>query len=219
MKSPRAARSAGRPRDHDKARAILDVAWSLFLERGVEATSIEAIAAAAKVSKVTLYSHYPDRVALFEASVLREMERIEQAQGIHKQDTAMPFVEQLRAFGMGIMFFLTSKPAIDFYNVVAGELRRHENLARAFYDLGPGRTRANLAALLDAGVRSKQLKKLDPYIAAEELFGLWQGFTNFQFSLGIDIDATRADLGARVDRGVRIFMSAYGIKPVQPRHP
>ena len=207
----------GRPRDHDKARAILDAAWLLFLERGVEATSIEAIAAAAKVSKVTLYTHYPDRVALFEASVLREMERIEEAQGIHRQDIDMPFVEQLSAFGMGIMSFLTSKPAIDFYSVVAGELRRHENLARAFYDLGPGRTRANLAALLDAGMRSKQLRKLDPHLAAEELFGLWQGFTNFQFSLGIDIDAIRADLSARVERGVRVFMLAYSVGSVQSR--
>ncbi|MCW6511294.1 TetR/AcrR family transcriptional regulator C-terminal domain-containing protein [Hyphomicrobiales bacterium BP6-180914] len=166
---------------------------------------------------MTLYSHYPDRTALFEASVRREMERIEQAQGLHRHDTATPFIDQLRAFGLGIMFFLTSRPAIDFYNVVAGELRRHEDLARAFYDLGPGRTRANLAALLNAGVRSKQLKKLDPHIAAEELFGLWQGFTNFQFSLGIDIDATRADLSARVERGVRIFMLAYGAKPVHSR--
>ena len=146
----------------------------------------------------------------------REMERIEQAQGIHRKDIDMPFVDQLKAFGMGIMFFLTSKPAVDFYSVVAGELRRHENLARAFYDLGPGRTRANLAALIDAGVRSEQLRTLDPHLAAEELFGLWQGFTNFQFSLGIDIDAIPADLGARVERGVRVFMLAYGIGSVQP---
>ena len=217
MKRPSAARLAGRPRDLDKVRAILDAAWLLFLERGFEATSIEAIAAAAKVSKVTLYTHYPDRVALFEASVRREMERIEQAQGFHRQDMDRPFVEQLCAFGIGIMRFLASKPAIDFYSVVAGELRRHEDLARAFYDLGPGRTRANLAALLDAGVRGKELKKLDPHLAAEELFGLWQGFTNFQFSLGIDIGTIRADLNARVDRGVRLFMLAYGAKPLPPR--
>ena len=210
MKPMGPKRAAGRPRDHDKARAILDAGWSLFLERGVEATSIEAIAGRAGVSKVTLYTHYPDRTALFKAAVLREMERIEQAQGLHVMDPAMPTEDQLIAFGQGIMSFLASKPAIDFYSAVAGELRRHEALARAFFDLGPGRTHANLAALLEAGMRRGDLVELDPDRAAEELFGLWQGFTNFQFSLGIDVVVIRDDLDQRVQRGVRLFMLAYG---------
>ncbi len=211
MKPKTPPRGAGRPRDQDKARAILDAAWTSFLERGVEATSIESIAAKAGVSKVTLYSHYPDRTALFRAAVLREMERIEQAQGLHAMDPVLPIADQLSAFGQGIMAFLASKPAIDFYAVVAGELRRHETLARAFYDLGPGRTHANLAALLDAAMRRGELLALDPNRAAEDLFGLWQGLTNFHFALKIDVDTIRDDLEARVNRGVHLFMRLYGV--------
>ena len=205
-------RPVGRPRDHEKARAILDAGWALFLENGVEATAIEAIAAKAGVSKVTLYSHYPDRTALFKAAVLREMERIEQAQGVNSPNPAQPIAEALYVFGLGIMTFLTTKPAIDFYSVVAGELRRHEDLARAFYELGPGRTRANLAALLVAGMERGELNLLDPQQAAEELFGLWQGFTNFQFSLGIDIAAIHSDLERRVERGVSLFLKMYALE-------
>lgn len=208
------SRPVGRPKDHDKARAILDAGWQLFLAHGVEATSIEAIAARAGVSKVTLYKYYPDRTTLFKAAVLREMERIEQAQGVHQPTAVQPIAAQLRAFGLGIMTFLTSQPAIDFYSVVAGELRRHETLARAFYDLGPGRTRANLAGLLGAAVARGELAALDPHQAAEELFGLWQGFTNFQFSLGIDIALVHADLERRVTRGVQIFLAIYELSPV-----
>ncbi len=210
MNRPTPPRSAGRPRDQAKARAILEAGWSLFLERGVEATTVEAIAARAGVSKVTLYSHYSDRTALFRAAVLMEMERIEQAQGLHAMDQATPIADQLRVFGTGIMAFLASKTAIDFYSVIAGELRRHEALARDFYDLGPGRTRANLAALLDAGMRRGELIALDPSVAAEDLFGLWQGLTNFQFALGIDVAAIRDDLDRRVRRGVDLFMHVYG---------
>lgn len=213
MKRPASGRPVGRPRDPAKARAILDAGWSLFLERGVEGTSIEAIAAEAGVSKATLYSHFPDRAALFEAAVRREMERIERAQGLPASDPPAAIGDQLRAFGAGIMGFLASKPAIDFYSAVAGELRRHGPLARTFYDLGPGRTHGNLAALLAAGVRRGELADLDPGEAAEELFGLWQGFTNFRFSLGIDVEALRDDLAARVDRGVAVFLRAYGVPP------
>ena len=195
----------------DKGRAILDAGWALFLERGVEATPIEAIAARAGVSKVTLYTHYPDKAALFRAAVEREMERIEVAQRVQASDGQPGEVaEQLRGFGLGIMTFLTSKPAIDFYSVVAGELRRHEDLARAFYDLGPGRTRRNLAGVIAAAVARGELTAVDPAHAAEELFGMWQGFTNFQMALGIDIAAIREGMPERVERAVALFLRLYG---------
>jgi len=204
------ARPPGRPRDLDKGLAVLDAGWALFLERGVDATSIGAIAARAGVSKVTLYSHYPDKPALFEAAVLREMERIEQAQQAPQDGPAVPVAEALRRFGMGILLFLTSKPAIDFYSVIAGELRRHEALARAFHRLGPGRTRADLAGLLAAAVAQGELVPLDPAQASDELFGLWQGSTNYDLLLGIGTDAIRADLPRRVDQGVALFLRCYG---------
>ncbi len=211
MTQPSEPRRPGRPRDMDKGRAILDAGWGLFLERGVEATPIEAIAARAGVSKVTLYTHYPDKAALFRAAVEREMERIEVAQQLQTSDGHPGMVaDQLRQFGFGIMAFLTSKPAIDFYSVVAGDLRRHQDLARAFYDLGPGRTRQNLAGLIAAAVDRGELTAVDPTHAAEELFGMWQGFTNFQLALGVDIAAIREGMHERVARAVGVFLRLYG---------
>lgn len=194
----------------DKGLAILDAGWALFLERGVEATPIEAIAAKAGVSKVTLYSHYPDKTALFRAAVSREMDLIQTAQRDGgADDGSTPIAGQLYGFGLGLMTFLTSKPAVDFYSVVAGELRRHEELALAFYELGPGQTRRRLAGVIQAAMLRGELIACDCGQAAEELFGLWQGFTNFQLSLGIDVDSIRAGLPKRVERGVAVFLQTY----------
>ena len=202
--------SAGRPRDVEKGVAILDAGWELFLRHGIVATSIEAIARKAGVSKVTLYTHYSDKQALFEAAIHREMLRIEAAQKVHDgaAETA-PIAEQLQQFGLGIIGFLTSPPAIDFYAVVAGELRRQPMLARAFYDLGPGRTRSNLIAILSAAMTRGELVDADAAHAADQLFGLWQGFMTYQISLGIDIDALQADVATRVQRGITAFMAIY----------
>lgn len=213
LTAPPRRRMPGRPRDLDKGLAILDAGWELFLERGVEATPIAAIAARAGVSKVTLYTHYPDKTALFRAAVEREMERIEAVQRSHAGGGPVgpaAIADQLRGFGLGIMTFLTSKPAIDFYNVVAGELRRHEDLARAFHDLGPGRTRRNLAGLIAAAVARGELSVTDPTHAADELFGMWQGFTNFEMALGIETGAIRDGLANRVERAVGSFMRLHG---------
>jgi len=47
--------------------ALLDAAERLFLAQGYQATSIDAIAAAARFTKGAVYRHFPDKQALFVA--------------------------------------------------------------------------------------------------------------------------------------------------------
>ena len=200
-------RGRGRPKDEAKAEAILDAGWSLFLERGVGAVSIESIAARAAVSKMTVYKHFSDKHALFEQAVLREMRRIKTVQVSAAGDAVNDIESALRAFGVGIMSYLATGTAIDFYNVLAGELRRHPETARTFYELGPARTVTNLASIL-AGAGDK-LEIDNPARAAEALFGLWQGASNFQLSLGIDDEQPTQAIAERVDYGIALFMRAF----------
>jgi AcrR family transcriptional regulator len=55
MVRPRSARAHGR---------VLDAALELFAARGLDATSMDAIAEASGVSKATIYKHWPDKDAL-----------------------------------------------------------------------------------------------------------------------------------------------------------
>jgi AcrR family transcriptional regulator len=55
MARPRSARAHGQ---------VLDAALTLFAERGIDATSMDAIAEASGVSKATIYKHWPDKEAL-----------------------------------------------------------------------------------------------------------------------------------------------------------
>jgi AcrR family transcriptional regulator len=48
-------------RAHNK---VLETATNLFAERGIDATSVDAIAAASGVSKATIYKHWADKDAL-----------------------------------------------------------------------------------------------------------------------------------------------------------
>lgn len=52
--------------------AILDAAYELLLEQGLEAATVEAIAAKAGVSKVTVYKWWPNRAAVIMSAFLRE---------------------------------------------------------------------------------------------------------------------------------------------------
>jgi TetR/AcrR family transcriptional regulator, mexJK operon transcriptional repressor len=201
------SRPVGRPRDAEKREAILDTAWAMFLERGVQATALEAVARQAGVSRVTLYSHFADKDALFETAVEREMIRLARTQEPLAPD--QPLRDGLIGFGLALMQFLTSPGPASYYSVLAGELRRHPELARRFYDLGPAVTLRNLAVLLHRAVGAGQITVADPDRAAEQLFGLWQGATNYQLALDLNREALIASLPLRVTSGVDLFLAAY----------
>src|SRR3546814_20477568 len=69
----RAARNAVpgpcRPKHLAKRKAILEAAKGLFPRHGYERISMDAIAAEAGVSKLTVYSHFKDKSSLFAAAV------------------------------------------------------------------------------------------------------------------------------------------------------
>lgn len=210
-------RAPGRPVDPAKRQAMVAAAWDLFLAQGVEAVGMEVIAKRAGVSKVTLYRHFADKAALLEAGVIAEMERIEAAQRHAGADGLVmpvggPVVDvstRLRQFGLGIMHFLATDNAVAFYATLAGELRRHPELAGRFWSAGPGRTRDNLIQLLRVAAERGEIEAPDPELAAEQLFGLWQGFTNLQYALGV---SDEVGIARRVDAGVELFLRAH-------RHP
>ena len=66
MEEPKTSKP-GRPRDPERMRRVIEAAAQQFLEQGFERTSMEAVAKASGVSKMTIYSYFPTKSALFEA--------------------------------------------------------------------------------------------------------------------------------------------------------
>src|SRR5258707_15731468 len=59
----------------ERDQRLIDVATRLFLDRGYDATSLDAVAEAARVSKPTVYSRYGDKRGLFAEVLRREIAR------------------------------------------------------------------------------------------------------------------------------------------------
>lgn len=186
--------------------ATLDASWRLFLAHGVDAVSMDTIAAEASVAKATVYAYFPDKRALFQEGVRREMVKIETTQRLGSPTSKDATIRDvLITFGVGIMGFLTSPAAVDFYGSLSGELRRDPELARMFYDAGPGQTLANLDAIL-SGPLVAGLAITNVRAASEMLIGMWQGMTSFQLMLGINHDDVVRSIPRRVEAGVDAFL-------------
>lgn len=61
--------SNGESRGGEKRRRILEAAWRLALRSGLRAATMEALAREAGIAKGTLYAHFPDKEAVFDAVV------------------------------------------------------------------------------------------------------------------------------------------------------
>src|SRR5947208_3105868 len=66
----------GRPRDPERFRRILEAARAHFYAHGLERASVDAIAADAGVSKMTVYSNFGSKEGLFEAVVRERTDRV-----------------------------------------------------------------------------------------------------------------------------------------------
>ncbi len=78
MESPVTKISAGRPtktQAEERHAELLDVALGMFLDKGYELTTIEALAAQLGMTKRTVYARYVDKAALFRAAVDRAIQR------------------------------------------------------------------------------------------------------------------------------------------------
>ncbi len=71
-------KSSGRLSGAARRAQLIEVGRTVFAERGYEATSVEEIAARAKVSKPVLYDHFGGKEGLYAVIVDREVERIVQ---------------------------------------------------------------------------------------------------------------------------------------------
>jgi TetR/AcrR family transcriptional regulator, mexJK operon transcriptional repressor len=198
----------GRPRDGRKQDAILDAAQHLFYAHGVEGVAIETIAAEAGVSKMTIYNNIGDKIAVFEAVVMRETAVMKSA--LDQIDAGgATLQERLVSFGQALMQFLNRPELIAGGIMIAQEAAKHPDLANRFFNAGPGRVRNMLATVIADAQSQGQLAADDPQRAAEDLVALWRGF---EPALPHAV-TNPGDLIWRVDRGVRLFLRAHAAQP------
>ena len=198
----------GRPKDQTKRNAIVNAARGLFFTRGFAATTLEAVAEAANVSKVTVYGHFGDKAGVFEAVVQAIASRIEAGFAVESAPEA-DLAGTLMAFGRALMHEIMSAEMMNFERHMSGELVQHPELARRFFEAGPGYMRAKLAKIIAEAHDRKQIKVDDPVIAANDLCGLWQGFSRPEALFGVANAPSADEIQQRVAHGVTLFLKAY----------
>jgi TetR/AcrR family transcriptional repressor of mexJK operon len=200
----------GRPRDPAKRAGILRAARELFFRHGVEAVTMEDIAARAGVAKATLYTHFGDKESLFGAMVSAETDRMAETLTTPAGAEALPLRAALEEFGVRLTSFLMDPEIVAFDRLLSAEIGRHPEYARRIAEHGPGRMHRELSALLAGAMARGELEGCEPTFAAEMLAGMFQGLWAVEARLGVRSRPAEPELRARAGRVVERFCLAFG---------
>jgi AcrR family transcriptional regulator len=191
-----------------KRRQIVDGARAVFLAQGFDAASMNDIARAAGVSKGTLYVYFKHKEQLFEAIVEQECEG--QAEGIFDLDPNDHDVEAvLTRLGFAYIRFLCRPEKASAIRTVIAIAERMPELGRKFYESGPAKGIAKLAAYIAAQVDAGVLAVDDGEVAAAQLMEAYQAmlFKSMVFNFVREPSAQQIERVVLI--AVKVFLAAY----------
>lgn len=184
---------------------VIRAAWQLFLEQGFSATSMDAIAKAAGVSKATLYAYFPSKEALFASLIVAECESLQRDLPVPKLSAGLS--EALRDFARQYLHTFIHRKDVAFVRIIANESGRFPVLARLFYESGPEATIRRLAQFLEEARAAKVLEFDDPMEAAKQFLSLVRGELPLLIVLGLS-DLTEEAIEQEIEAGLKFFLKA-----------
>jgi TetR/AcrR family transcriptional regulator, mexJK operon transcriptional repressor len=202
------ARLLGRPKDMEKRAAILAAAARLILELGFERATVERIAAAAGVSKLTVYSHFADKEGLFVALISAKCgEHFEAREFIE----LAPFGprEALTRIATAFLSLMFHVDVIALHRVLMSNTGAHTHMNEAFWNAGPLPTLNALARLLERFDSEGVLQVAEPTGAADQFFSMLKGTEHLRVVLGVGSLPSSSALTALANNTVTMFLRAY----------
>ncbi|MFQ5774431.1 MAG: TetR/AcrR family transcriptional regulator [Kiloniellaceae bacterium] len=191
-----------------KRSAIVQAATRLFLEAGYGAVSMNAIAAAAGVSKRTVYSHFAGKDALFGAVMANV------CAGVIGTRAPASLIEGpprrvLSEYGRTFLTLIVSRRALAIFRIATYESGRFPELGEVFYRVGPQRWTGVLAAYLREQDRTGALRVPDPEAAAAQFLAMVKGPVHMRLTLGVGPRPGAGEIEAMVEAAVSAFLRGY----------
>ncbi|SFN53793.1 TetR/AcrR family transcriptional regulator [Variovorax sp. OV329] len=198
----------GRPRDPERGRRILEAAQRHFNEHGLERASVDAIAADAGVSKMTVYSNFGSKEGLFQAVVSDRTAAV--VAGFPGAGTLDPDQPEKVLLEIGKRFLALARgDALGALRAVYGVAGAQPEVCRALYREGPERVNEELAAYLRLANSAGTLRVRNPLQAADLFLSMFLGSGHIRGLLKLEMPDAREDR-ALLREAVRVFLAGYG---------
>lgn len=211
--------TGGRPTREEAARRderLIEVATRLFMERGFDATSIDAVAEAAGVSKPTVYARYRDKRELFTAVLQRRingwlapLSAVAEAHAAGNGDADIRAT--LHELSRTLLCHANEPGKAALHRILVAQAVQFPELARMAHEEGWLRGVRAIATLLRAAEQRGEIQVDDPDVAANSFLSLVLGHSQRVSMYGIAVDL---ELRERHRHGaVELFLRGVQARP------
>ena len=209
--SPMKCQGPGRPKDMEKRAAILEAAKGLFVRNAFAGTSMDAVAAEAGVSKLTVYSHFGDKDNLFREVVRARLQDL-LPENTYDLDPHAEIGQTLLNIALTHARLDCDKETVGTFRAILSDCRQgNPRYGRLLWEEGSMRTHGLMERLLRGAVDAKMLDIDDVPRAAVQFFALIKGDLMMRRMFGCDDCPTAyaAEIEATARAGVATFLRAY----------
>jgi TetR/AcrR family transcriptional repressor of mexJK operon len=207
-RTSRPTAAPGRPKDLGKGSALLEAARQLFTSQGFDASSMDQIAAAAGVSKLTVYSHFGDKETLFAAVVKSYCEQ-QLPDALFDAQPEVPLRERLLQVARAFFSMVSAPEALAGHRILCSPRIAESPLPRMFWEAGPMRVQASFGELLRRRVAAGELEIDDIPRAAGQFFTLLKGEPHARMVFGCCDGMARREAERHLESAVDLFLRAH----------
>jgi AcrR family transcriptional regulator len=198
----------GRPRDPERLRRIVEAANREFFARGYDNANLDTIAQTAGVSKMTVYSYFPSKNALFEGVIgTRTDQVLGDLRGSMELDPQRPR-ETLEHIGAQFQALMRDEATLARFRTYFSATATQPEACRAFYKQGPERLINDLADYLRKAHSARTLRIPQPRLSADLFLSMFLGGAHLHAMFGLGAPAASAEKEL-LREAVRVFMAAY----------
>lgn len=172
---------------------------------------MDQIAAAAGVSKLTVYSHFGDKETLFGAAVKSHCEQ-QLPSSLFDRDPGASLRDRLMTVARAFYAMISSAEAVAGHRMLCTPQLAGSPLSQLFWEAGPARVHSDFESLLQRRIEAGELDITDVPRAASQFFALLKGEPHAMLVFGccaLDSDGVEQHLAASVD----LFLRGYARTP------
>jgi AcrR family transcriptional regulator len=195
----------------EKRAAILDAAKALFIRNAFAGTSMDAIAAEAGVSKLTVYSHFGDKDNLFREVIRARIQDL-LPEETYQFDSDTDIGEILNRIALTHARLDCDPETVGTFRAILSDCRQgNPRYGKLMWEEGPMRSRALLERLLQQAVDAGKLEIPNIARAATQFISLIKGDSMMRHMFGcVDCQQSYArEIEENARASVTMFLRAY----------
>ena len=199
----------GRPRDPARMQRVVDAAKTQFLQQGFGATSMESIAKASGVSKMTIYNYFPTKEALFETCVASRTDEVFHLSKLYQAGAQLPAPKVvLHHIATQFVALMRDEEALALHRVMITSAAQHPEICKSFFEQGCLRLNQQVKGYLELAHLAGLLQVTDAQLASDQFLALCLGRQHLQGLLMLGTPTAAQD-EAMLQGNLDMFLRAY----------